>query len=462
MKYFIQCFCCLLVAMYSAVPLLKAQAKAEPNILIIYVDDLGYGDLSCYGGDIPTPQIDRIAEQGIRFTEFYVSAPACTPSRFSVLTGAYPQRSRHGLTNALMPVDTNYLDDAEMTLAKYAKAYNYRTGIFGKWHLGFKNKSDSPEQHGFDKFSGLKGGCIDFFTHVYGQMGHDWFVNSVQTRERGYSTELITNHTLSFIDDCRKVNQPFFTFLSYNAPHYGKTDPDSVVAHTVSLSEGEYHGYGIINSLQAPPKYIEKFAEIEDPYRQAYAAMVSCLDDNIGRLLDHLEQSGMMEHTIIWFISDNGGYSIRYFGHADNGGLRGEKGTIYEGGIKVPSLLQWKGYLDAGQVREGPVCNIDVLPTLLNLTGMRLNRNNTPKIDGVDLTNFLLENEQISRPLFWYYNQQMAIRDGKWKLVNGEELFNMDQDPFESKNLASDHPKVKQRLSIKYEQMAEELDIMLR
>lgn len=316
--------------------------------------------------------------------------------------------------------------------------------------------------HGFDKFAGFKGGCIDFFTHVYGQMGHDWFVDGIQKREEGYSTELITGHALDFIRDCQKDDEPFFTFLSYNAPHYGKTDPDSIMDHTIALSEGEYHGYGIINSLQAPPGYIQKFKEIEDPYRRAYTAMVACLDDNIGRVLDYLEQENLMENTIIWFVSDNGGYSIRHFGHADNGGLRGEKGTIYEGGIRVPALLQWKGHLRGSQVKDGPICNIDILPTLLSMANIQMDKAQTPQVDGLDMSAFLLNNQDIPRTLFWHYNRQTAIREGKWKLVNAEELFDLGMDPTESKNLANTYPQIKRRLWGKYQRKAKELNIALQ
>jgi arylsulfatase A-like enzyme len=435
----------------------KGDTSKKPNILIIYADDLGYGDLASYGGDIPTPNMDRIGKEGIRFTNFYVSAPACTPSRYSLLTGSYPQRSKHGLTNALMPVDTNYLDTAETTLADYLKSAGYRTAVFGKWHLGFENAEGMPDLHGFDEFAGFRGGCIDFFTHVYGQMGHDWYVGGKETIEKGYSTDLITNHTLHFIDQMSGDNAPFFSYLSYNAPHYGKSDPDTIVAHTVSLSEGEYQGYGIINSLQAPPEYIRKFRHIRDPYRQAYAAMVSSMDDNIGRVLDKLEEEEMLDNTIIWFISDNGGYSERYFAHADNGGLRGEKGTLWEGGIRVPALIMWKDKITAGQVIDIPLINMDVVPTLAEFIGFQ-DQLSPLVIDGKDISRVLLGDiHEIDRPLYWKYNKQSALRNGEWKLINNEKLYHLASDRNETKDVATENPDKVKELQDLFDQIDQQL-----
>ena len=435
----------------------KSVIPTNPNILIIYADDLGYGDLSSYGGEIPTPNIDRIGNEGIRFTNFYVSAPASTPSRYSLLTGSYPQRSKHDLIRALMPAHMNerYLDVSEKTIAEYLKSDGYKTSLFGKWHLGFKNSEDMPQIHGFDEFSGFRGGCIDFFTHVYGQMGHDWYVDEKETREEGYSTDLITNHTIDFINQVSETDTPFFTYLSYNAPHYGKTDPDTIVEHTVALSEGEYQGYKIINTLQAPPQYIERFKHIEDPYRQAYAAMVSCMDDNIGRVLDLLEQKQILDNTIIWFISDNGGYSERYYGHADNGGLLGEKGTLWEGGIKIPSLLCWREKIQPGQVIHTPLCNVDVLPTLLSVLNIPEQKNKV--IDGIDISPVIFERQHIERTIFWEYNRGKAIREGKWKLLNNKLLFNLEEDPSETTDVSEQYPEIVENLSVKYTAIQREI-----
>lgn len=434
-----------------------------PNIIIIYADDLGYGDLSSYGGDIPTPNIDRIGKEGIRFTDFYVSAPACTPSRYSLLTGSFPQRSRHQLVQALMPAHDGkrYLDESETTLAAYLQERGYTTGLMGKWHLGLKDSTDGPLSHGFEVFSGFKGGCIDYFTHVYGQMGHDWYVNGKPEREKGYSTDLITDHAIRFIKRnsnrlFRRQSKPFFLFLAYNAPHYGKTDPDHIPEYTASLSEGKYlDRYGIINSLQAPAEYMERFAHIEDPYRRAYAAMVSSMDDNIGRLLKKLEKDRLLDHTMIWFISDNGGYQESYYGHSDNGGLRGEKGTLWEGGIRVPALLCWKERIAAGQVISTPVTNLDVLPTLGAVLGFDEMLPDS-LMDGADISDVLFNKDPSGleeRSLYWKYRDGTALRKGDWKLVNGAELYNLRTDKNETTDLAPARPEKVKELREAWEQI---------
>lgn len=440
-------FCLIFSGMVGATGA-YAQGKL-PNVVIIYADDLGYGDLSGYGGEIPTPNIDRIGKEGIRFTDFYVTAPSCTPSRFSLLTGSYPQRSMHKLYEALMPASKNYLDESEKTLAFYLKNKGYLTAIFGKWHLGEKDESDLPTSHGFDIFSGFKGGCIDYFTHVYGEMGPDWYVNGKAASENGYSTELITNHAIHFIDDVKSKPVPFFLYLPYNAPHYGKTAPGDIVDHTESLSETTYQGARIINSLQAPPEYMKKFSSVKDPYRRTYSAMVASLDDQVGKLIDKLEREGLLENTMVWFISDNGGYSKSYFGHASNGGLRGEKTTLWEGGIRVPAMVLWKGRIKSSQVVSTPVCNTDVVPTLAAIIGFT-DRLAPATIDGKDISQVLFKGKSIDRSIYWHYGKQTALRKGDWKLRDGTELYNLKIDRNETNNLATTYPEELKKLQVEY------------
>ena len=444
----------IVLGFLAALPVLSQNPL--PNIVIIYADDLGYGDLSSYGGDIPTPNIDRIGQQGIRFTDFYVSAPVCTPSRFSLLTGRYPQRSQHDLTKALMPLDKNYLDPSETTLAEYLKEKGYVTALFGKWHLGAKDENDSPMRHGFDTFTGFKPGCIDYFTHVYGSLGANWFVDGKPAQESGYSTELITRHATEFLDETKGKSAPFFLYLPYNAPHFGKTDPDDVRDHTVALNVTKYEGYPIMNSLQAPPVYMQKFASISDPYRRTYAAMVASLDDQVGVLLDKLEKDNLLKNTMIWFISDNGGYSETYYGHASNGGLRGEKATLWEGGIRVPALVMWKGRIRPGQTVDSPVCNVDILPTLASIIGFK-DQLRPEFVDGLDLSNLLFKGKKLSRSLFWKYSNQTALRRNDWKLVNGQELYNLHDDRNETTDLSASHPRLVRRLKKEYERVANEV-----
>jgi arylsulfatase A-like enzyme len=415
---------------------LAAQGGNKPNVIIIYADDLGYGDLSCYGGVTPTPNIDRIAREGIRFTDFYVAAPVCTPSRFSLLTGGYPQRSQHGLDEVGMPGDDIYLDKTETILPEYLKQVGYATAIMGKWHMGAEKPEYFPHQHGFDRFIGFTVGCTDYFTHNYGSMGNDWYKNGELFKEKGYSTDLITDHALEYIQEKRKTAVPYFLYLAYNAPHYGKSDPSDLPDSTLSLKKGNYKNSKVMNSLQAKPEDLERFREITNPYRRYYSAMVSSLDQNVGRLLNDLERSGELQNTIIWFISDNGGYSHSFFGYASNGPLKAEKAFLYEGGIRIPSVLCWKGKIKSNQTIAVPCCNVDVVPTLSRIIGFDITSNRN-KIDGKDITPVILSGKKIDRDLFWKYkpSNQTAYRKGEWKIVN-DELYNLSTDIGETTDLS--------------------------
>lgn len=432
----------ILSVLWLHCPVAPAQPKTQqpPNIIIIYADDLGYGDLSSYGGDIPTPNIDRIGQQGVRFTDFYVSAPVCTPSRYSLLTGSYPQRSLHDLDKVIMPGDDNHFAEEEVTLAELLKAQGYRTAITGKWHLGSAHPSYLPKYQGFDLFSGHKAGCIDYFHHVYGGMGSFWFIDGEPSTEEGYSTDLITDHAVDFIESTKNDTNPFFLYIPYNAPHFGKTDPDNIPEVTASLFEGEYKNHKIMNSLQAPENYADRFAHVEDPYRRLYSAMVASLDDNVGWLWEKLEKEDLLENTIIWFVSDNGGYSETYYGHASNGPLRGEKATLWEGGIRVPAMVCWKGSIEANQIVDQPACTIDIVPTLGAISGFSDTLTELP-VDGIDISPVLFSQSKIERDIFWRYKDQTAFRRGNWKLRNFNELYDLSIDIGEKNNIADTHPK---------------------
>lgn len=425
------------------------EIKEQPNILIIYVDDLGYGDLSTYGGDIPSPNIQKIADAGIKFTDFYVSAPVCSPSRYSLLTGSYPQRSKHGIITALMPGDSNRIDGKERLLPQYLKEAGYETALFGKWHLGSKNIEDMPTNHGFDYFVGHLDGCIDYFEHGYSALRDAWYKNTEPFIEKGYSTDLITDHALSFLQNREKQNEPYFMYLAYNAPHFGKTDPTIPLPDsTLILKETIFKDMPIANTLQVPTEYLARFNEEKDPYRQMYAAMVANLDDNVGRMLNQLNEDGSLANTLIWFISDNGGYSKTYFGHASNGKLRGEKAQLFEGGIRIPALVSWPKRIKPGQVIEQPACNVDVLPTLASITGIS-NKIDKKSVDGIDISEVLFENKTLDRDIYWKYDKsnQYALRSGYWKLLD-DELYNLEEDLGEQNNVAEKH-------SAKYNELKE-------
>ncbi len=407
----------------------------KPNIIILYADDLGYGDLSTYGGDIPSPNIQRIADAGIKFTDFYVAGPVCTVSRYSLLTGNYPQRSLHGLTSALMPEQTGHLDKTEKIMPAYLKEWGYRTALFGKWHLGNSKPEHLPCFYGFDTFIGHTHGCIDYYDHVYGSLGRDWYKDCRPFQETGYATDLITDHAIDYLATDEEA--PFFLLLAYNAPHYGKSNPSDLPENTLVLDQGVRQGVAYANTLQAPQEYIDRFSHVKDVYRRYYAGMVSNLDDNIGRLLDFLEASGQLDNTVIWFISDNGGYSETMFKHASNGILTGQKAQLAEGGIRIPALVCWKDRIKGGRLVSQPYVNTAILPTVLEIAG----GTNGATFDGISLAPLLLGNETPKQDIFWKFSNQRAFRRGNWKMIDNR-LYDLSSDPSEQTDLSETHPDV--------------------
>lgn len=408
--------------------------QQQPNIVVIYVDDLGYGDLGCYGSEIPTPHIDGLAAEGMRFTNFYVAGSVCTPSRYGLLTGNYAFRSKNGLETVIMPGDKKSLMPSEITLPEYLQEAGYQTALLGKWHLGHHNKEAFPVHHGFDLFIGHAGGCIDYYEHNYGALYEDWYYNTSRIQEKGYSTDLITNHSLNYLDTVGH-DQPFFLMLSYNAPHYGKTTSTREEAHTLVLNAYEHKGVALKNTLQVPPEYLEQVEFIKDPYRRYYAGMIVNLDANISRFIHQLKASGHYDNTMIWLISDNGGYALSHHGHASNGPLKGEKGSFYEGGIKVPAICVWPGQINEASVNDHVVANIDLLPTFSGMAGYDLHQ----AVDGQNIKDLVNGKPGGDRQLLWKYHSRFALRSGKWKMVNGTELYNLETDPYEQTNVAAEN-----------------------
>ncbi len=378
-------------------------------------DDLGYGDLGCYGcKDIPTPHIDSIAANGIKCESFYAAAPTCTPSRASILSGRYPEAI--GMTRVLM--GHGGMSSEVVTVAEILKRSGYRTGLVGKWHLGYSGES-LPNNQGFDEFYGHRGGKIDFFKHtdsaqkVKGDpMGkHDFYDNEKEIFPKGYSTELFTKRAIKFVKDHRK--NPFFLFLTYNAPHYARG-----------------------RVLQAPESYVKRFAKDKNAptMRELYTAMVSCMDDGIGEILASLKKNNLENDTIVMFISDNGA-DPKHGG--SNRPLSGGKWNRKEGGIRVPMVAQWPGKIPPAMTTKESIHMIDLLPTML--AAAEVPQPTDLKLDGLDILNVLKGKSKISeRPLFFSHN---VVRKGKWKLM-GSKLYDLENDPQENNNLAAEHPEI--------------------
>jgi arylsulfatase B len=408
------------------------QAPRPPNIIVILADDLGYADLGCQGcKDIPTPNIDSLAKNGVRFTDGYVSSPYCSPSRAGLLTGRYQQRFGHEFNTPGRRKDVG-LPLTEKTLADRLKAAGYATGIVGKWHLGAGTQFH-PLRRGFDEFFGFA-----HEGHFYVGPGYKGeFTASLRPREpdydklnpilRGtepveepdYLTEAFTREAVAFIAKHR--DRPFFLYLAYNAVH---------------------------SPMQAIPKYLERFSRIPDKKRRVFAAMLGALDDGVGAVLEALRDAQLEENTLVFFLSDNGGPTAELT--TSNLPLRGFKGECLEGGIRVPFLLQWKGRLPAGRVYRQPIIALDILPTALAAAQAKLPAD--VKTDGVDLLPYLAGGSAKAphEYLFWRLGSQAAVRKGNWKLLkNGNErvqLFDLAADIGETDNLADRKPDLAKEL----------------
>jgi arylsulfatase A-like enzyme len=409
-----------------------AWAGTKPNILVILADDLGYADISLHGSrEVVTPNIDAIAKNGLQCTSGYVSGPYCSPTRAGLLTGRYQQRYGHEFNPALLAQGGTGqgLSPSEVTLADRLKAAGYATGLVGKWHLGEE-----------ERFHPLNRGFTEFFGFLPGS--HSYLVSDDPTRgpiyrgrQRveldGYLTDVLAREAAAFID--RHQKQPFFLYLAFNAVH---------------------------TPMHAPELLLQKFAHVKDPTRRTYLAMTAALDEAVGTVLGKVRAAGLEENTLVFFLSDNGGPIGKF---APNGSsnvpLRGSKGDTWEGGIRVPFLVQWKGRLPAGKRYDHPVIQLDIFTTALAAAGAEAQRGE--KLDGVNLVPFL-EGKDTAPPhaaLFWRFGEQMAVRMGDWKLVRADlstnapfgkiaerpMLVNLAEDIGEKTDLAERQPgKVKE------------------
>jgi arylsulfatase B len=446
-------------SLFAAVPT-HAAPTPPPNIIVLFADDLGYGELSCQGNpEIPTPHIDSIANNGVRFTDGYVAGPNCSPSRAGLLTGRIPTRFGYEFnpTGPLNEEPGFGLPPEETTIAESLHDAGYTTGLIGKWHQGGTAKYH-PFRHGFDEFFGftheghyfvpspwdgvetllrrktLPGGRTEKGywigekkLHFHNLLGNepDYDANNPIIRggqpvvETEYLTDALTREAVDFID--RHDDKPFFLYLAYNAVH---------------------------SPLQGADAYMQKFAHIDDLHRRIFAAMLANMDDSVGAVMEQLRKSGLEENTIVFFLSDNGGPTKELT--SSNLPLRGSKGQMYEGAIRVPFMVQWKGKIPAGGVYEKPVSSFDIFATAAaNSAGVT-----APKqVEGVDLIPYLTgENEGTPHEtLFWRQGGRTALRHGDWKLLRmggkfepGKakwELYDLSKDLSEENNLAATEPE---------------------
>lgn len=403
------------------------QAKDRPNVVVILADDLGYGDLGCYGcPDIKTPALDRLAEQGVRFTSFYANAPECTPTRAALLTGRYPQRVG-GLECAIGLGGVGRYDDAvrlqkqqdlglpveETSLARLLKDADYATALCGKWHLGYEAKF-SPRRHGFDHAFGIVGGGADYFHHREPDGDHVLFLNDKPVKLEGYLTDLITEEAVQFIKSSK--GKPFFLYVPYTAPHTPYQGPDDKKAEPVSLKE------------------------MNKGSRVIYRAMVERLDQGVGTILQALDDQKLAEQTLVIFTSDNGGTQ-----QGRNAPFSGAKSTTFEGGIHVPCLARWPGVLPPKTTSDQVAITMDLTASIVRLAGAAPPKDRP--FDGLDVLRLVEAKKQpVPRTLFWRYRRDVrtwkAVRDGSFKYVlqrNGDKeqeyLFDLERDPGEKESL---------------------------
>ena len=419
----------------------------KPNYIIILTDDHGYGDLGCMGADdLRTPNLDRLAANGARFTDWYSNSPVCSPSRAALLTGRHPART--GIVDVLGGHRSEVGLSPEIpTLARALKPLGYRTCLVGKWHLGVA-EGYRPGDHGFDEWFGLLSGTIDYFSHIDYNLWpwdpayypvHDLWENDSEVWRNGrYMTELISEHAVEFLRRGEGVDEPFFLHVAYNAPH---------------------------GPMHAPAEYVDRFPELT-PARRIMAAMLSAMDDGVGSIVEELERQGVLENTCIIFMSDNGpsrhpanwldGNLEPYYG-ASAGELRGGKTSLFEGGLRSPSLMHWPAMIPAGQLISEPIVAIDVFPTLLVAAG---GDPSDYDLDGLDILPVVTDGAETPHgDLFWEFRQQTAVRRGPWKLtlrpyesddnLSEHDVFlaDLSNDVGETVNLRNVHPELTAELT---------------
>ena len=414
-------FGCLVFFGYLTSPAVAGQ----PNIIVVLADDLGWNDVGYHGSEIRTPNLDTLADEGLQLDRFYVH-PMCTPTRAALMTGKYPHRL--GMADVgISPWDKAGLPLDEITIAQTLQEAGYFTAIIGKWHLGHYNVSYLPTRRGFNYHYGHYGGGIDYFDHTYPSTGggRDWHRNEVPVKEDGYATDLLGNEAVQLIGN-HDFKTPLFLYVAFNAPH---------------------------SPLQAKEEDIKQYAGIKDVRRRIFAAQVQCMDSAISRIIQSLKDKGVWKSTFFLFFSDNGGATPKPWTRGDNRPLRGQKGTLYEGGMRVPAILSYPSTLKGGMKIDIPIHVVDLYPTFVKLAGLQQPACGT--LGGVDVLPAISKNfTERSTVLLHYNDSSAAILSGNYKLLkNGLgwfrnsyydviELFDVKNDPNEKLDLSESQPEI--------------------
>jgi arylsulfatase A-like enzyme len=417
----------------------SARAAERPNFIVILADDLGYGSLGCYGNaGVKTPHIDALAAGGMRFTDFHSNGALCSPTRAALLTGRYQQRCVHVADEELSPVFRAQrkenpaqrwawgISKSELTLPAVLRQVGYRTALIGKWHLGYDHKFH-PMEYGFDEFRGWLGGAVDNHTHIatHGTRELDWWNGRKLENDAGYSTDLLTRYAADFIT--RSKDAPFFLLLAHGAVHTPLQGRDPLA---------------------------------KQPPVETYKEVIGALDDSVGAVVAALRQHQLDANTLVIFCSDNGPAAPG--GFAATGGLRGKKGTLLEGGHRVPFIASWPGKIAPGTTCDTPAMTMDLLPTFAALAGATLPADRV--MDGTDLAPiFKGTTPAAPRDLHWQSGTDWAIRRGPWKLTGSRRkptsLVNLKTDRTESENLLTREPERAAELLNAHTQWAKSLEV---
>ncbi|MEO0452720.1 MAG: sulfatase-like hydrolase/transferase [Verrucomicrobiota bacterium] len=416
-------FASLILSVCSSSLQLQASEKNLPNFIIILADDLGYGDVGCFGHPThKTPHIDAIANEGIKFTDFHSNGAVCSPTRAALMTGRYQQRT--GITGVVTAARHRHtgLSPDELTIADVVKSAGYTTALYGKWHLGYDPKFH-PIQQGFDEFIGFVAGNVDYHIKIDQTGREDWWKQDKLTPEEGYITDLISDHGVEFIK--QNKDKPFFLYLAHGAPHYpyqGRSTPP----------------------LYTPGKGRDKSKD--NPTRDVYKEMIEVMDEGVGRIRKVLDELDLSENTFIIFSADNGHSKI-----GSAGPLRGKKTSPYEGGHRVSTVASWPSKIKAGRVSSETLMLADLLPTFASMAGASIPEDHV--LDGVDITPYLLDKKAIApRDLFWGIGPYIVVRRGEHKVIfstrksDKVELYHLNEDLAESNNLASQKLELTQEL----------------
>ena len=422
-----------------------AGAGEKPNIVLMFLDNIGYGDLACYGNrEMKTPRIDRLATEGVRCTDFYIASPSCMPSRGALLTGRHPVRN--GLNEQISRIDSREqiaLPHREVLLPRYLAKAGYVSGCFGKWNIGFAPGS-RPTDRGFDEYFGNISGNCDYYTYTYNGR-NDLYHNTEPAKIKGYSTYVYADAACQFIE--RNKDQPFFCYVPFNAAHF--PNPRNKPPGTPCLWQAPDEAFA---RYGYSPKTLDE--------RKRYRAVVTALDDGVGRVLDQLDRLNLTNKTIVIVLSDNGAFMIpaRGLECASNAPLRGGGVSLWEGGIRVPCIVRWPGRIKPGAVCREPLVSMDFVPMALRAAGLALPSDRV--LDGQDPTETLAgEAPSPHKYLYWRWgSNSVAIRMGRYKLLREKQstnqnwqLFDLQTDIGETANLVSAKPELAEHLEAEYE-----------